>query len=182
MEFEILYAIQRMHRDWLDALMVFVSTLGNGGMIWILTGVAMLLFKRSRKCGFLLLISMAVSFLLGNLAIKNLVQRARPCNIDGTVPLLIPHPSEYSFPSGHTLHSFTAATMIFLHNKKAGALAFLLASLIAFSRMYLFVHFPTDILGGMILGALTAAAVFYLSLRLTEKKGRKLPGKGPKQI
>lgn len=176
MEFEILYAIQEIHREWLDTLMVFVSTLGNGGMIWILSGVAMLCFKRSRKCGWLLLLSMAVCYILGNLGIKNLVQRARPCTIDPTVQLLIPHPSEYSFPSGHTLHSFAAATMIFFHYKRTGILALVLASLIAFSRMYLFVHFPTDILGGIILGVLAAAAVFYLSVKSAERKRQNLQG------
>ena len=145
---------------FLDPLMIGVSALGNGGAIWLLTAAVLLLFRKTRKCGTLMLLSMAACFLLGNLCIKNLVQRPRPCQIDTAVALLIPVPGEYSFPSGHTLHSFTAAVMIFLHHRRAGIAALLFAALIAFSRMYLFVHFPTDILGGMVLGIAVALAVY----------------------
>lgn len=160
MDFEILYRIQEMHTAFLNPLMVAVSALGNNGIVWILTAAVLLFFKKTRKCGMLMLISMAVCFIVGNLGIKNLVQRPRPCQIDPSVSLLIPVPGEYSFPSGHTLHGFAAAVTVFLHNKKAGIAALLLAALIAFSRMYLFVHFPTDILGGMILGSAVALIVY----------------------
>ena len=89
----------------------------------------------------------------------------RPCQIDTSVLLKIPMPGEYSFPSGHTLHAFTAATMIFLHHKKAGVACLILAVLIAYSRMYLFVHFPTDVLAGMLLGIVVAHTVYRISLR-----------------
>ena len=166
MDFAILYSIQEMHTSFLNPLMIAVSALGNNGIIWILMAVVLLFFKKTRKCGVLMLISMAVCFIVGNLAIKNLVQRPRPCQIDTSVPLLIPVPSEYSFPSGHTLHGFTAAVTIFLHNKKAGIAALLLAAVIAFSRMYLFVHFPTDILGGLILGTVMALVVYWVSCKM----------------
>lgn len=166
MEFEILYRIQEMHTEFLNPLMIGVSALGNGGMIWILIALVLLFFKKTRRCGLLMLLSMAVCFITGNLCIKNLVQRPRPCQIDTAVRLLIPMPGEYSFPSGHTLHGFTAATIIFLHNKKAGIAALLLAAVIAFSRMYLFVHFPTDILGGIILGVAAAVIVYRFSYKI----------------
>lgn len=162
MDFEILYRIQEMHTAFLNPIMVGVSALGNNGLIWILGAVVLLFFEKTRRCGILMLVSMAVCFVLGNMCIKNLVQRPRPCQIDTAVSLLVPIPSEYSFPSGHTLHGFTAATIIFLHNKKAGIAALLLAAVIAFSRMYLFVHFPTDILGGLILGVLAAIIVYQV--------------------
>lgn len=166
MEFEILYRIQEMHTEFLNPLMIGVSALGNGGMIWILIALVLLFFKKTRRCGLLMLLSMAVCFIAGNLCIKNMVQRPRPCQIDTAVRLLIPMPGEYSFPSGHTLHGFTAATIIFLHNKKAGIAALLLAAVIAFSRMYLFVHFPTDILGGIILGVAAAVIVYRFSYKI----------------
>lgn len=166
MEFEILYRIQEMHTEFLNPLMIGVSALGNGGMIWILIALVLLFFKKTRRCGLLMLLSMAVCFITGNLCIKNMVQRPRPCQIDTAVRLLIPMPGEYSFPSGHTLHGFTAATIIFLHNKKAGIAALLLAAVIAFSRMYLFVHFPTDILGGIILGVAAAVIVYRFSYKI----------------
>lgn len=160
MEFEILYQLQEMHNAFLDPLMIGVTTLGDGGLIWILIAVILLFFKKTRNCGILMLLSMAVCFIAGNLCIKNLVHRPRPFQLDASVTLLIPAPGEYSFPSGHTMHGFTAATIVFLHNRKAGIAALLFAAVIAFSRMYLFVHFPTDILGGLLIGV-TAAVIVY---------------------
>lgn len=174
MEFEILYAIQRLHSDFLNPVMIGVSALGNGGIFWIIMAVVLLLFKKTRKCGLLMLLSMAVCYLLGNMLLKNLIQRPRPCQLDPSVALLIPMPGEYSFPSGHTLHGFTAATIIFLHNRKAGIAALLLSAVIAFSRMYLFVHFPTDILGGMALGIAVAVIVYRVAERCRKKKEMKV--------
>ena len=123
----------------------------------------MLLFKKTRRAGIAVLVGLLLGLLCGNLAIKNLVARERPCAI-GTAPeLLIPYPSEYSFPSGHTLSSFIAATCIFLRNKKWGISAYVFASGIAFSRIYLYVHFPTDILGGIILGIALAHLATWIS-------------------
>lgn len=171
-EMEFLHAIQAMHTAWLTPVMVVVSTLGNAGLIWILTGLVLLIPKKTRQCGITMLIAMAFSFLLGNIILKNLIARDRPFVLDETVELLIPKPGEFSFPSGHTLNGFTAATVIFLHFKKAGIGALLFAGLIAFSRMYLFVHFPTDILGGMILGIMDALLVTFVVRKAVERKRR----------
>lgn len=170
MEFEILYAIQKLHTPILDKFMIAVTTLGDGGIFWILTGVLLLFFKKTRRCGGMVLITMAVCYVIGNIGLKNLIQRPRPCSIDLSVQLLIPFPSEYSFPSGHTLHSFGAATAIFLQYRKPGIAALLLAAVIAFSRLYLFVHFPTDILGGMILGIGMAILVYKMTDRIKAEK------------
>lgn len=174
MEFEILYAIQKLHNDFLNPVMTGVSALGNGGIFWIITAIVLLFFKKTRKCGILMMTSMAVCYLVGNVFLKNLLQRPRPCQLDPSVALLIPVPGEYSFPSGHTLHSFTAATIIFLHHRKAGIAALLLSAVIAFSRMYLFVHFPTDILGGMILGIAVAVIVYQVAERCKRKRKMKI--------
>ena len=155
-EFLILDAIQNIRFGFLDKLMVAVSTIGNGGAVWIATGIIMLFFKKHRKTGIAVLIGLLLGLILGNLTIKNLVARPRPCAINTDINLLIPFPSEFSFPSGHTLSSFVSAVGIYLGNKKLGVWAVVLASLIAFSRLYLYVHFPTDILGGIILGTVLA--------------------------
>ena len=105
------------------------------------------------------LISLAVGFLLGNLLIKNLVMRDRPCWLDPGIALLIQSPDDYSFPSGHTLASFEAAVSVFLYHRRWGYAFLALAVLIGFSRMYLFVHFPSDVLAGAVLGSLIAAGV-----------------------
>ena len=130
MELEILHAIQGMHTDWLNTVMIVLSTLGNGGLLWIVIGVVLTIPKRTRNCGITMLLAMALSFLLGNMLIKNLVQRPRPCAVDTSVKLLIPFPSEYSFPSGHTLNGFTAATVIFLYFRKTGIFALLIVYLL----------------------------------------------------
>ncbi len=159
MEFEILHMIQSLHREWLSTIMILLSFIGEYGMCWIAVSLVLVIFPKTRQCGIAMMIGMAVSFLVGNVLLKNIIGRARPFIVDTSIPLLVPFPSEYSFPSGHTINSFTAAVTIFLYYKKWGVLALIGAALIAFSRLYLFVHYPTDILGGMILGTLVACLV-----------------------
>ncbi len=173
MELDFLYLLQNLHNDVLDTIMVFITSMGDGGVVWWSVAIVLLFFKRTRPCGITMMAGMALSFLLGNLFLKNLIARPRPCAVDPTVELLIPYPKEFSFPSGHTLHSFTAATVIFLYFKKAGIAALLLAAAIAFSRMYLFVHYPTDILGGMLLGILDAMIVYTIAQRIIRKREEK---------
>ncbi len=173
MELQFLHALQGLHNDVIDAIMIFVTTMGNAGILWIGLGVILAVIPKTRKCGVLVLISMAISFLLGNLILKNVFARPRPFHVDNSVTLLIPEPSEYSFPSGHTLNGFTASVMIFLHYKGVGIAALIMAALIAFSRMYLFVHYPTDILGGIALGIVDAVLVYQVAKRVMAKKGLK---------
>ena len=161
MEFEILYAINNLHNPILDKIMIAITSLGNAGLLWIGIAVGLLFVKKTRKCGILMLISLTLGLIIGNGVLKNVIARARPCWIDENIKLLIPRPEDYSFPSGHTLASFEAAVMIYLHNKKWGIISLILAVAIAFSRMYLFVHFPTDILAGIILGTGISIAVYY---------------------
>ena len=117
-----------------------------------------------------MIISMILGLIIGNGILKNLIQRQRPCWIDTNILLLIPNPTDFSFPSGHTLASFEASIMILLHSKKWGIPAIILSILIAFSRMYLFVHFPTDILGGAILGTTISILVYYVSEKIIKAK------------
>lgn len=144
--------------------MKFVSYLGNSGQIWILVGIIMLFFKKYRKCGFTVLLALFLCLIFGNGILKNLIARQRPCWIDESVKLIIETPKDFSFPSGHTFSSFAASLSIFMYHKKLGISAFILAVLIAFSRLYLFVHFPTDIIGGIILG-ITASYVSYCIIK-----------------
>ena len=168
---DILFDMQELHCSWLNVVMRIFTELGNSGIVWILTGLVCIFFKKSRRCGVLMLITMLMCLILGNGVIKNLVDRPRPLKaFEGEIVLLIPPPGEYSVPSGHTLHSFAAAVTIFLHNKKAGAAALLLAALIAFSRLYFFVHFPTDVLAGMVLGTLAAILVYALAKKVRPLK------------
>lgn len=92
MEFELLYMIQNLHTQLLDLLMVTASKIGNVGIVWIAMALALMLTKQSRRCGVLMLVSMALCLLFGNLFLKNLIARDRPCWLDPSVPLLIPSP------------------------------------------------------------------------------------------
>ena len=161
-EFTILDALQQIHTPLLDKILVFITSLGNAGWFWIVLGLVLLCVKRYRKYGVLVLGALIFSALFGNIILKPLVARQRPCWINETVELLIRVPRDYSFPSGHTQASFAAATALFTENKKAGICAYVLAALIAFSRLYLSVHYPTDILAGALLGLFSALAACWL--------------------
>ncbi len=140
--------------DFLDMAMPKITALGNKGFVWISAAAAMLVFPKYRKDGIKLGVSLGAGALIGNAALKNLVERARPCWIKPVEDMLISMPHDYSFPSGHTLSSFAAATVIMKANRKMGIAAYILASLIGFSRLYLYVHFPTDVLAGAVIGVL----------------------------
>lgn len=162
-EFDFLYFLQSLHNPVLDSIMVVVTTLGDAGLIWILLAVALIFTKKYRKCGVNMALALIIMLVVGNGVLKNIFMRERPCWIDESITLLVKNPHDYSFPSGHTYSSIAAATVIFLRNKKAGIAAFVLAVLIAFSRMYLFVHFPTDVLASLVLGVVTAVAAYVLT-------------------
>lgn len=145
----------------LDFLMPKITLLGNGGAIWLLASGALLCTKKYRKQGILLLGGLAVGVLVGNVLLKNLVARPRPCWLDSSVQLLIADPTDYSFPSGHTLSSIIGATILTKADRRFGYAAIPLAALIAFSRLYLYVHFPSDVLAAAVLGI----AIGEVSLR-----------------
>lgn len=170
MEMEFLYWLQSLHTPFLDWFMAFITTFGNGGIFWIAVGVVLLCMKKYRKYGLALLLSLLFGLLIGNLGLKPLVMRSRPCWNDPTVPLLISVPKDFSFPSGHSLCSFEGATSLFLMNRRLGAAAYILAALVAFSRLYLFVHFPTDVLAGTLLGILFGVLANKLVMRFWREK------------
>ena len=116
------------------------------------------------------MIAMAITYLVGNLFLKNVIARPRPCAVDNSVILKIPFPSEYSFPSGHSSNGFAGAVTIFCYYRRAGLLSLLMAALIAFSRLYFFVHYPTDILGGILLGTLDALLAVWLVKHLDGRR------------
>ena len=131
----------------LDMLMPKITMLGNSGAVWILAAGGLLCTKKYRKYGIILLAGLAMGVLVGNVFLKHLIARPRPCWLDQSVPLLIAVPNDYSFPSGHTLASVIGATILTAADRRFGIIAIPLAILIAFSRLYLYVHFPSDILG-----------------------------------
>ena len=166
-EIEILKGIQNIFQGrFFDAFMPAVTRLGDGGLIWIVTAIVLLCTKKYRKVGVTLAVGLIVGFLFANVALKNIVMRPRPCLLMPDFPLLIGVPTDYSFPSGHTVSSFVSAFVLLKGNRKMGVFALVLAAILAFSRMYLFVHFPTDILGGILV-----AYISYLTTNILIKRG-----------
>ncbi|MGI5823951.1 MAG: phosphatase PAP2 family protein [Bacillota bacterium] len=166
LDWSILQWIQENLRcGFLDFLMPRLTVLGNHGEIWILSAVILLCTKKYRKYGIILAVGLLLCLLIGNIWLKPWIARPRPSWLDPEVILLITNPSDYSFPSGHTFSSAVAATILTLTNCRLGFLAIPLACLLAFSRLYLYVHFPSDILAAAVLGVL----IGWLTFRLGEK-------------
>ncbi|MDD6645052.1 MAG: phosphatase PAP2 family protein [Oscillospiraceae bacterium] len=164
-DFSILYWIQdNLRNSFMDFVMPLFSNLQDGGLIWISIAVVMLFFKRTRYCGIAVLFAMGIDTLITEYGIKNVVCRVRPCNLVDDVNMLVEKPTSYSFPSNHSASAFAGAVAVMLTiKKKAWTIpAFVFSGIIAFSRMYVFVHFPSDVFAGILLGSTIAVLVCYL--------------------
>ncbi|MDO4388969.1 MAG: phosphatase PAP2 family protein [Eubacteriales bacterium] len=155
---------------FLDTVMPWITRLGNGGFIWILAALLMISRKKYRRNGVMLLCGLLCGVLIGNLALKNLVARPRPCWLRPEFQLLLANPKDFSFPSGHTLSSVIAAGCLARTDRRFGAAAIPLAALIAFSRLYLFVHFPSDVLASVVLGVAIAWGMDRLFAAILRKR------------
>ena len=148
----ILNGIQMIRTSILDQIMCFITSLGNGGWIWLVLFLALFIYPKTRKLSFVLLAALVLDA-FSTTVLKHCIQRIRPCDVNTSIQLLISRPHDYSFPSGHTSISFAAVTILyFAHKKNLFKISFVLAILIAFSRLYLYVHYPTDVLAGMVVG------------------------------
>ncbi|MCI5574541.1 MAG: phosphatase PAP2 family protein [Clostridiales bacterium] len=162
------YINEHFHNAFFDGFFSIITHLADAGWFWIALAALLLCFKKTRKTGCVMGAALLMGVIFGNGILKPLIHRVRPYDNAAWSPavtratLLISPPSDYSFPSGHTLASFEGAFGIFLCNKKWGAPALVLAVLIAFSRLYFYIHYPTDVIGGMILGIGFAVAAFFI--------------------
>ena len=165
---------ENVANGFLDFLMPIITIFGDAGIFWIACAAVMLIFPKTRKTGLAMGVALVMGLLVCNICLKPLVARMRPlvneveilgnsaADLLHSGQLLVGKPSDFSFPSGHTIASFEAAGVLMLNNKKLGIPALVLAILIAFSRMYLFVHYPTDVLVSVVLGTLFAILANYL--------------------
>ena len=172
---------ENVANDFLDFLMPIITIFGDAGIFWIACAAVMLIFPKTRKTGLAMGVALVMGLLVCNICLKPLVARMRPlvyeveklgnsaADLLHSGQLLVGKPSDFSFPSGHTIASFEAAGVLMLNNKKLGIPALVLAILIAFSRMYLFVHYPTDVLVSVVLGTLFAILANYLVKKGTDK-------------
>lgn len=158
-EFSVLDFIQdHLRSGFGDVVMPFIAHLGDGGTIWIVLALALLIYPKTRQAGAALLTALVIGVICCNVILKPFVARVRPCDINTAVELLVPRPDDFSFPSGHTRASFEGAAVLYLHKSRLRIPALILAVLIGFSRLYLYVHYPTDVLAGAVLGVLLAWA------------------------
>lgn len=148
----------------MDFLMPKITALGNGGAVWIAGAAAMTISKKYRRYGIAMFAALAAGVLVGKVCLKHLFARSRPCWLEN-VSLLISNPTDYSFPSGHTLSSVIGAFMLTAANRKFGLAAIPLAALIGFSRLYLHVHFPSDVLASVVIGILIGTAAVWATRR-----------------
>lgn len=150
----------------LDFFMKIITTLGDAGIIWILACLMMLIFKKSRCAGVAAAFSLITEAICVNVILKNVIMRTRPYDVIEGLNILVPTPHDYSFPSGHAGSSFAVAVVIFLMlPKKWGIPAIITASVMALSRIYVGVHYPSDILVGALIGTSTAYLSVYLVRR-----------------
>lgn len=168
-EFVVLDWFQSIHNPVLTSILKFVTMLGEAGWFWILLGVILLCSRKYRPCGVAVLLALLLDLVLANMILKPLVARPRPCWVRDTVEMLVRVPKDYSFPSGHTMASFAAAGALLLTEKKLGICSLVLAFLMGISRLYFYVHFPTDVLAGMVLGLLCGFAGVFLMKKLMKK-------------
>ena len=152
----------------LDTIMPWITMLGDGGIFWIALAAVLLFIPKYRKAGLSMGIALLMGLLLCNLTLKPLVARIRPYDFVAThygrnISLLVATPHDFSFPSGHTIASFEGAVALLVHNKKLGIPALILAFLIAFSRLYLYLHYATDVIVSILLGTALALLGCWLA-------------------
>lgn len=153
----LLFLQDNVRNPILDAILIPFTLSNNAGISCILLVLIFLYFKRLRKVGILMLVSLLLEFIIANLILKNLTARIRPYEVIQGLTLIVGRAHDFSFPSGHTGSAFAVAVVIFFKMpKKYGILAIALASLMGFSRLYVGIHYPSDVIGGVLLGIITS--------------------------
>ena len=170
----ILLWLQSVRQPLLDGILTLYTQLGNAGVAWIVLSVVLLFFRRTRKGGALALCAMLFGLIGTNLVLKNLFQRMRPYEVVEGLTHLVHITDPNSFPSGHTCASLAAACALY-HTlpRKWGVACIVLAVLISLSRLYVGVHYPSDVLGGAVVGIFAGWTCWKLQEILRNRKGRK---------
>ena len=169
MEMQFLYFLQSLRSPALDRIMtlVFSTIVGSKGEVWIWFGLSLLLFPKTRKSGLTVLASYILAYYIGDGILKDLIARPRPCTADPSVELLVARSNSYSCPSVHSMLAFASASAFSYDHGKTGVAVLIFAALVAFSRLYFFVHYPTDVIFGAFLGAVIGCTVSAGCRKLT---------------
>mgnify|MGYP002734261540 FL=1 len=169
-----------LQSDFMDKFMPFITVFGDAGIFWMVISALFVVFPKTRKTGLGMAFAMIIGLVVCNITLKPLVGRIRPYDLQAelgiTIQLLGERMHDFSFPSGHTIASFEAA-VVMLKNRKLGIPAMILAVLISFSRLYLYVHYPTDVIASIILGTLFALIGDALAGLIAPKLGAGKKGK-----
>ena len=175
MEAQILLFIQEnIRNEVLDPIMLAITSLGNAGIVWIIISLILLIIKKTRKIGICCAVALILQLTLINGILKNIVGRIRPYEVIDGLNCLVGVQKDPSFPSGHTTSSFAVAWIIIKKlPKKFGIPALILAALIALSRLYVGVHYPTDVLAGVFIGILLGILAIIITDRLFERFKKK---------
>lgn len=170
-----------LQSGFMDKFMPFITKFGDHGLFWMIVAAVLFIFPKTRKTGLGMAIAMMIGLLVCNVTLKPLVGRIRPYDLQAelgiTIQLLGERMHDFSFPSGHTIASFEAAVVMLKNSKKLGIPAMILAVLITFSRLYLYVHYPTDVIASIILGTLFALIGNALAGLIAPKLGAGKKGK-----
>ena len=168
-DLSVLDALQSCRTPFFDAFFSTVTHLGDGGILWIAFTLMLLCIPKTRRLGLCVALALIFDLLLCNICIKPLVNRIRPYAIREVV-LLVKAPTDASFPSGHAAAAFAVSSALAWRRNRLAIPAVILAAIIAFSRLYLYIHYPTDIFAGIVLGSLCGTLGHYVSGRFTRTK------------
>lgn len=176
MELQILEWINNnLHGSgFINQVIRMITYLGEAGLVWVILGVVLVFFKKTRRCGLLLIAGYCATGLINHFLLKNIINRPRPFQESEELAEFIRSigmslPSSSSFPSGHTATSITSAVIITMCFRGKGAWSFIPATLISLSRIFLCVHYPTDVLGGAVIGTLIAILTVWLGNIILDK-------------
>ena len=168
-----------LQSGFMDVAMPLITLLSEDGIFWMILATILLLFPRQRRTGLGMWLALAMGLVICNMILKPLVGRMRPYDFQElyngvTIKLLIDGLSDNSFPSGHTIAAFEACVALLCGNKKLGVPAVFMAFLVAFSRLYLYVHYPTDVIASIVLGSILAVIGYWLAGKIVKpvKKGK----------
>ena len=154
---------ENLRCGFLDSFAVILSYVTTSGIIWIVAGIIMLFFRKTRAAGIILIAALAAVFLFGDVLLKHIVNRPRPFTVNTDIDLLLKAPSGASFPSTHSGLAAAATTVLLAKKRVFGFIALALTVCIAFSRLYLYFHFPTDVLCGLLLGVLCGLLMLWIA-------------------
>ncbi len=155
----------------MDTLMKYVSCSGDHGAIWLIIAAALMIYKPTREAGVVMAAAVLMGYVLNDWIIKPLVERPRPFVEDLSLPLIIDPPGGYSFASGHTVNAFAAACALFIYDRRWGSVLVAYAALMGFSRIYLMVHYPSDVVAGALIGIMCAVAAYKIIEYVKKRSG-----------